>query len=101
MVKRSGVQTQLAPGLRGKKRKKKDVHALIGLMLLLILYSCLIARNLLSGLKTCSEVSSYMFNDGETLLSRPMSTNSCLEDSGKADHDYMVHPFSFKLCMQI
>jgi len=64
-------------------------------MLLLILYSCLIARNLLSGLKTCAEVSSYMFDDGETLLSGPMLTNSCLEDSGKADRDYIVCTFPF------
>ncbi|ONK63581.1 uncharacterized protein A4U43_C07F16730 [Asparagus officinalis] len=51
--------------------------------------SCLIARNLLSGLKTCTEVSNYMFNDGATLLSRQMSTNSFMEDSGNGDHDYM------------
>ncbi|XP_026656133.1 histone-lysine N-methyltransferase EZ1 isoform X2 [Phoenix dactylifera] len=51
--------------------------------------SCLIARNLLCGMKTCLEVSNYMFNDGAAIPSRPVLTDSCLEESGKADQDYM------------
>lgn len=42
--------------------------------------SCLIARNLLSGLKTCFEVSSYMLDDRSSVV-----TGSYLEDDGKAD----------------
>nr|XP_019710445.1 histone-lysine N-methyltransferase EZ1 isoform X2 [Elaeis guineensis] len=51
--------------------------------------SCLIARNLLCGMKTCLEVSNYMFHDGAAIPSRPVLTDSFLEDSGKADQDYM------------
>ncbi|XP_072997656.1 histone-lysine N-methyltransferase EZ1 isoform X1 [Typha latifolia] len=51
--------------------------------------SCLIARNLLSGLKTCLEVSNYMFNNGATIPSRPLSTKSSLDDFGKAGPEYM------------
>lgn len=47
--------------------------------------SCLIARNLLSGLKTCMEVSKYMFTAGASLQIRSLLTNSCLEDSGRCD----------------
>ncbi|KAK9161738.1 hypothetical protein Syun_008079 [Stephania yunnanensis] len=51
--------------------------------------SCLIARNLLAGLKTCKEVSSYMYED-ETLPQRStIFSNSCLEDTGGVDIDYM------------
>ncbi|KAK8960351.1 Histone-lysine N-methyltransferase EZ3 [Platanthera guangdongensis] len=45
--------------------------------------SCLIARNLLSGLKTCMEVSKYMFSAGASLQTRSLITNSCVEDSGR------------------
>uniref|UniRef100_A0A6V7PRA5 [histone H3]-lysine(27) N-trimethyltransferase n=1 Tax=Ananas comosus var. bracteatus TaxID=296719 RepID=A0A6V7PRA5_ANACO len=50
--------------------------------------SCLIARNLLSGLKTCIDVSNYMFNNGNTIPSRPLLTNSSFDDFGKADQEY-------------
>lgn len=33
-----------------------------------------------------------MFNDGAAIPSRPVLTDSFLEDSGKADQDYMVCP---------
>ncbi|KAL2510482.1 Histone-lysine N-methyltransferase EZA1 [Abeliophyllum distichum] len=50
--------------------------------------SCLIARNLLPGLKTCLEVSNYMRSDG-AIISRGSSSalNSLLEDVGKTDMD--------------
>ncbi|KAJ3683046.1 hypothetical protein LUZ60_013273 [Juncus effusus] len=48
--------------------------------------SCLIARNVLAGMKTCLEVSNYMFNNGASMPSRPLSANkSSLDD----DQDYM------------
>ncbi|KAG0478335.1 hypothetical protein HPP92_013054 [Vanilla planifolia] len=47
--------------------------------------SCLIARNLLSGLKTCIEVSKYMFDDGASLQNRPLLTDSYLENTGTYD----------------
>ncbi|KNA13917.1 hypothetical protein SOVF_112330 isoform A [Spinacia oleracea] len=46
--------------------------------------SCLIARNLLSGLKTCSEVSNYMRNNG-ALMSHNMDTVHSSEDNARAD----------------
>ncbi|PKA55821.1 Histone-lysine N-methyltransferase EZ3 [Apostasia shenzhenica] len=52
--------------------------------------SCLIARNLLSGMKTCVEVSKYMFNGGASLQSRPLLSNSCLENSGRCDNEQDV-----------
>lgn len=54
----------------------------------LIHCSCLIARNLLPGLKTCMEVSSYM--DNRAVAQRGGSTSLFSEDNGKADMDYMV-----------
>ncbi|XP_073260731.1 histone-lysine N-methyltransferase EZA1 isoform X2 [Populus alba] len=50
--------------------------------------SCLIARNLLSGLKTCIEVSSYMRESGAMTPHRSVAPRSFLEDSGKIDIDY-------------
>ncbi|KAL0418913.1 UNVERIFIED_CONTAM: Histone-lysine N-methyltransferase EZA1 [Sesamum radiatum] len=52
--------------------------------------SCLIARSLLPGLKTCKEVSSYMFGDG-AVMPRGSSAilSSFFEDVGKADMDYL------------
>ncbi|CAA7388984.1 unnamed protein product [Spirodela intermedia] len=50
--------------------------------------SCLIARNLLPGLKTCEEVSTYMLSDGAATPIKPVMMNSGGEDSG-ADPDYM------------
>ncbi|XP_074583032.1 histone-lysine N-methyltransferase EZ3 [Curcuma longa] len=49
---------------------------------------CLIARNLLSGLKTCMEVACYMASYGTSLTSRPMLANSYFDD-GKADLEHM------------
>ncbi|KAL0457574.1 UNVERIFIED_CONTAM: Histone-lysine N-methyltransferase EZA1 [Sesamum latifolium] len=52
--------------------------------------SCLIARSLLPGLKTCKEVSSYMYGDG-AVMPRGSSAilSSFFEDVGKADMDYL------------
>ncbi|KAK8654392.1 hypothetical protein V6N13_128361 [Hibiscus sabdariffa] len=55
--------------------------------------SCLIARNLLSGLKTCIEVSSYMCDGGASTLNRSM-TSSFFEENGKSESDYMEHEMS-------
>ncbi|CAN1308389.1 Histone-lysine N-methyltransferase EZ1 [Linum perenne] len=51
--------------------------------------SCLIARNLLSGLKTCIEVSKYMSDSGTTMTNRSLTRSSSSEDNGKTDADYM------------
>ncbi|XP_031403738.1 histone-lysine N-methyltransferase EZA1 isoform X2 [Punica granatum] len=48
--------------------------------------SCLIARNMLSGLKTCTEVSNYMHNGGSSVPHRSIAAPTSLtEDSGDAD----------------
>lgn len=60
------------------------------LTLCLIIYSCLIARNLLSGLKTCMEVSSYMRDSGSSMPHKSVTPSSFLEETGKADTDYAV-----------
>lgn len=52
--------------------------------------SCLIARNLLSGLKTCIEVSNYMYDDGGAVghgASEMLSSYS--EDNKKAGADFV------------
>ncbi|KAJ8748250.1 hypothetical protein K2173_000822 [Erythroxylum novogranatense] len=49
--------------------------------------SCLIARNLLCGLKTCIEVSRYMCDSGSTMLHRSIAPSSYIEDSVKTDTD--------------
>ncbi|KAL0311463.1 UNVERIFIED_CONTAM: Histone-lysine N-methyltransferase EZA1 [Sesamum angustifolium] len=53
--------------------------------------SCLIARSLLPGLKTCKEVSSYMYGDGGAVMPRGSSAilSSFFEDVGKTDMDYL------------
>ncbi|XVF80679.1 hypothetical protein PTKIN_Ptkin15bG0093800 [Pterospermum kingtungense] len=56
--------------------------------------SCLIARNLLSGLKTCIEVSSYMFDGGASTLHRSIMTSSFLEETGKSETDYTEQEMS-------
>ncbi|XP_039043055.1 histone-lysine N-methyltransferase EZA1-like isoform X2 [Hibiscus syriacus] len=56
--------------------------------------SCLIARNLLSGLKTCIEVSSYMCDGGASTLNRSIMTSSFLEENGKSESDYMEQEMS-------
>ncbi|KAI4349742.1 hypothetical protein L6164_010302 [Bauhinia variegata] len=51
--------------------------------------SCLIARNLLSGLKTCIEVASYMHSGGtSTLHGSVVAPSSIMDDTGKTDADY-------------
>ncbi|KAI7984406.1 Histone-lysine N-methyltransferase EZA1 [Camellia lanceoleosa] len=52
--------------------------------------SCLIARNLLSGLKTCIEVSSYMYDDGAAIPHGAIDMPSSFsEDNKKVDADFM------------
>jgi len=53
-------------------------------------HSCLIARNLLSGLKTCTEVANYMYNNGATMAKRPLLSKSTLGDFTETEQDYMV-----------
>ncbi|XVF72747.1 hypothetical protein PTKIN_Ptkin12aG0145200 [Pterospermum kingtungense] len=55
--------------------------------------SCLIARNLLSGLKTCIEVSSYMFDGGASTLHRSNVASTYLEENGKSEANYMAIKF--------
>ncbi|KAG6704134.1 hypothetical protein I3842_07G120900 [Carya illinoinensis] len=51
--------------------------------------SCLIARNLLSGLKTCAEVFTYMHEGGASMPNRAIvAPSSFTEDKGKADIEY-------------
>ncbi|KAF5176846.1 Histone-lysine n-methyltransferase ez1 [Thalictrum thalictroides] len=51
--------------------------------------SCLIARNLLSGLKTCMEVYTYMFKGGDSMVqSCAAFPNSRLEDNGTDDNNH-------------
>ncbi|KAF8683897.1 hypothetical protein HU200_044841 [Digitaria exilis] len=51
--------------------------------------SCLIARNLLSGFKTCIEVANYMYNNGATMAKRPLMSKSILGDFAETEQDYM------------
>ncbi|KAL5210593.1 hypothetical protein ABZP36_006216 [Zizania latifolia] len=51
--------------------------------------SCLIAKNLLSGLKTCMEVASYMYNNGAAKGKRPLSSKSIFGDFAEAEQGYM------------
>ncbi|KAK9201970.1 hypothetical protein WN944_017179 [Citrus x changshan-huyou] len=50
--------------------------------------SCLIARNLLSGLKTCMEVSTYMRDSGSSMPHKSVAPSSFLEETVKVDTDY-------------
>ena len=57
----------------------------------LMLCSCLIARNLLSGLKTCVEVSRYMHDWGASMPHGSIvAPISLMEDNMKADMEYTV-----------
>ncbi|GAV83620.1 SET domain-containing protein [Cephalotus follicularis] len=56
--------------------------------------SCLIARNLLSGLKTCIEISSYMCDSGASMPQRSTAPNLFVEENGKADSDYREQEIS-------
>lgn len=52
--------------------------------------SCLIARNLLSGLKTCIEVSSYMYDHGAAMSQGAIGIRSSVaEENEKFDADFM------------
>ncbi|XP_020399443.1 histone-lysine N-methyltransferase EZ2 isoform X7 [Zea mays] len=51
--------------------------------------SCLIARNLLSGLKTCIEVANYMYNNGAAMAKRPLLNKSISGDFAENEQDYM------------
>ncbi|CAK9145221.1 unnamed protein product [Ilex paraguariensis] len=52
--------------------------------------SCLIARNLLSGLKTCTEVSSYMCANGAAMPHGSIIIpTSCSDDNAKADTEHL------------
>lgn len=53
--------------------------------------SCLIARNLLSGFRTCLEVSIFM-HDAEASMPNRSIVGPCsfMEDNGKADTDQSV-----------
>ena len=56
-----------------------------------MLCSCLISRNLLSGLKTCIEVSSYMYDDEAGMPRGAVGMpTSFSEDKKKLDADFMV-----------
>ncbi|XP_041989429.1 histone-lysine N-methyltransferase EZA1-like isoform X2 [Salvia splendens] len=63
--------------------------------------SCFIARNLLAGLRTCKEVSNYMYGDG-AVTSRGSSAmlNSYLDDAGRDDIDPMEPdmPVKSRIC---
>ena len=60
--------------------------------------SCLIARNLLPGLKTCVEVSSFMNDAGEaTSHGTAAFPNTVSADNGRGDIDHMVVSI-FSLC---
>ena len=56
-----------------------------------MLCSCLISRNLLSGLKTCIELSSYMFDDEAGMPPGAIGmTSSFSEDKKKLDAYFIV-----------
>jgi histone-lysine N-methyltransferase EZH2 len=56
-------------------------------------HSCLIARNLLSGLKTCMEVANYMYTNGAAMAKRPLLNKSISGDFAETEQDYMVCTF--------
>ncbi|EYU46811.1 hypothetical protein MIMGU_mgv1a002769mg [Erythranthe guttata] len=63
--------------------------------------SCFIARNLLPGLKTCKEVSAYMYADGEFMSGGSSAMpGSFFEDFGKAYMDRMeiFMPVKSRIC---
>lgn len=64
----------------------------------LMFCSCLIARNLLSGLKTCLEVSRYMHEGGVSMPYRSnVGSSSFLDENGKTDTDCTVSIIGFLL----
>lgn len=66
----------------GKLLSSNTEHIFTFSMFCLCCLSCLIARNLLSGLKTCLDVSSYM-RENEVSVSRRSSTPNLLLDDGR------------------
>lgn len=68
------------------------ILCLLCLPLMYTIYcSCLIARNLLSGLKTCIEVFSYMHEGGVSIPHKSVvGPTSIIEDNGKTDTDQTV-----------
>lgn len=50
--------------------------------------SCLIARNLLSGLKTCIEVANYMYDSGSATSQRSFTACSMSDGNERTDADY-------------
>ena len=62
----------------------------------LVLCSCLIARNLLSGLKTCVEITSYMHAGGVSMPHGSIvAPSSIMDDKGKFDAEYTVRIIGF------
>lgn len=60
--------------------------------------SCLIARNLLSGLKSCSEIFSYMHRSENRVFSRDGNGMDLADGCLKADgYEIVVSPFLFIL----
>jgi hypothetical protein len=53
-------------------------------------HSCLIARNLLSGLKTCMEVANYMYSNGPKIARRSFLNKTALGDFAETEQDYVV-----------
>lgn len=63
---------------------------------ILIQCSCLIARNLLSGLKTCMEIASYMHAGGVLMpYGSFAASSSIMDDKGKFDAECQVRIISF------
>lgn len=69
---------------RGKLLSSNTEHGFTYSMFCPCCLSCLIARNLLSGLKTCVDVSSYM-RENEVSVFRRSSTPNLLLDDGRTD----------------
>jgi len=62
----------------------------------LVICSCLIARNLLSGLKTCMEIATYMHAGGVSMSHGSIiAPSSIMDDKGKFDAEYTVRIQAF------
>jgi len=60
--------------------------------------SCLIARNLLSGLKSCMEIASYMHAGGVSMPHGSIvAPSSIMDDKGKFDAEYTVRITCFPI----
>ncbi|KAK3151418.1 hypothetical protein QOZ80_3AG0245610 [Eleusine coracana subsp. coracana] len=60
--------------------------------------SCLIARNLLSGLKTCMEVANYMYSNGAKIARRSVSSKTALGDFAETEQDYVDMAPRTRIC---